>query len=111
MYVCENRLNQNVCESDMDSKIIVLTFYCEICFNFKGIQPAGRRAPSDPRGFACYGHGNILVADLDNDVKHLLKSDGEFVTHILFVISPISQPWGICVDSENSIGSREKYQC
>lgn len=103
MYVCENRLNQNICVSDMDSKIIVLTFSGEFRFNYKGVQPEGKKAPFDPRGIACDEQGNILVADLGNDVIHMLKSNGEFVTHVLSSISPISQPWGICVDSQNRV--------
>lgn len=103
MFVCENRLNQNICVSDMDSKIIVLTFSGEVCFNYKGVPPAGKRQSFDPRGIACDKQGNILVADLGNDVIHLLKSNGEFVTHVLSPISPISQPWGISVDSQNKV--------
>lgn len=61
------------------------------------------RSPFNPRGIACDEQGNILVADVDNDVIHLLKSDGMFVTHVLSSISPISQPWGICVDSQNKV--------
>lgn len=45
----------------------------------------------------------ILVADFGNDVMHFLNSNGKFVTHVLTSISPISQPWGICVDSENRL--------
>lgn len=101
--VCENGINQNICVSDMDRKVIVLTFSGEVHFNYEGVQPTVCRSPFNPRGIACDEQGNILVADLDNDVIHLLKSDGMFVTHILSSISPISQPWGIFVDSQNKV--------
>lgn len=101
--VCENRLNQNICVSDIDCKVIVLTFSGDVRFNYEGVQPTVCRSPFNPRGIACDEQGNILVADVDNDVIHLLKSDGMFVTHVLSSISPISQPWGICVDSQNKV--------
>lgn len=103
LFVCENGLNQNICVSDMDFKVIILTMSGKVIFNYTGDHPAGGRAPFMPRGIACDGRGNILVADVDNDVIHLLKSDGEFVTHILSSISPISQPWGISVDSKDRV--------
>lgn len=103
LFVCENILNQNICVSDIDFKVIFLNLSGEVCFNYKGIQPAGRRTSFEPRGIACDGEGNILVADVGNDVIHLLKSDGEFVTHVLSSISPISQPWGVFVDSKNRV--------
>lgn len=87
----------------MDRKVIVLTFSGEVRFNYEGVQPTVCRSPFNPRGIACDEQGNILVADLDNDVIHLLKSDGMFVTHVLSSISPISQPWGIFVDSQNKV--------
>lgn len=37
--VCENRLNQNICVSDIDCKVIVLTFSGDVRFNYKGVQP------------------------------------------------------------------------
>lgn len=33
----------------------------------------------------------------------MLRSNGEFITYILSSISPVSRPWGICVDSKNRI--------
>lgn len=74
--VCENGMNQNICVSDMERKVIVLTFSGEVRFNYEGVQPTVCRSPFNPRGIACDEQGNILVADLDNDVIHLLKSDG-----------------------------------
>lgn len=103
LNVCENRLNQNICVSDMDSKVVVLTSSGIVRFIYRGVQPTLSRSPFNPRGIACDERGNILVADLNNHVVHLLKGDGVFVTHVLSSISPISQPWGICVDSQNKI--------
>lgn len=101
--VCENRLNQNICVSDRDCKVIVLTSSGDVCFNYPGHQSSLCRSPFNPRGIACDEQGNILVADPDNHVIHLLKSDGNFVLYILSSISPISQPCGICVDSQNRV--------
>lgn len=102
-FVCENRVNQNICVSDYDMKVIVLTSRGYFVFNYTGQQPVIKRTPFSPRGIACDGRGNILVADVGNDLVHMLKSNGEFITHILSSISPVSRPWGICVDSENRI--------
>lgn len=101
--VCENRLNQNICVSDRDCKVIVLTSSGDVRFNYPGHQSSLCRSPFNPRGIACDEQGNILVADPDNHVIHLLKSDGNFVLYILSSISPISQPCGICVDSQNRV--------
>lgn len=87
----------------MDSKVVVLTSSGNVRFIYRGVQPTLSRSPFNPRGIACDERGNILVADLNNHVVHLLKGDGVFVTHVLSSISPISQPWGICVDSQNSV--------
>lgn len=100
LFVCENRINQNICVSDK-FKVVVLTSFGDFCFNYRGVLSAANRAPFNPRGIACDGIGNILVADVGNDVVHLLKSNGAFVTYVLSSISPISQPYGICIDSEN----------
>lgn len=102
-FVCENRVNQNICVSDYDMKVIVLTSRGDFVFNYTGQQPVIKRTPFSPQGIACDGRGNILVADVGNDVVHMLKSNGEFITYILSSISPVSRPWGICVDSENRI--------
>lgn len=74
--VCENRLNQNICVSDRDCKVIVLTSSGDVCFNYPGHQSSLCRSPFNPRGIACDEQGNILVADPDNHVINLLKSDG-----------------------------------
>lgn len=102
-FVCENRVNQNICVSDYDMKVIVLTSRGDFVFNYTGQQPVIKRTPFSPRGIACDGRGNILVADVGNDLVHMLRSNGEFITYILSSISPVSRPWGICVDSENRI--------
>lgn len=101
--VCENRLNQDICVSDIDCKVIVLTSSGVVRFNYPDHQPTLCRLPFNPRGIACDEQGNILVADPDNNVIHLLKSDGKLVLYILSSISPISQPCGICVDSQNKV--------
>lgn len=103
LNICENRLNQNICVSDMVCKVVVLTSSGNVRFSYLGVQPTVSRLPFNPRGIACDKQGNILVADLDNHVIHLLRGDGVFVTHVLSSTSPISQPWGICVDSQNKV--------
>lgn len=107
-FVCENRTNQNICVSDLDKKLIVLTSSGEVRFNYEGVQSARKTSRFDPRGIGCDGQGNILVADVENDAIHLLRSNGEFVTHKLSSVSPISQPWGICVDSQNRVWGVER---
>lgn len=74
-----------------------LFWWGEICFNYKGVLSTGKREPFEPSWITCNRRGNILVADVCNDVIHLLKSNGEFVNHVLTPISQISQPCGICV--------------
>lgn len=103
LNICENRLNQNICVSDMVCKVVVLTSSGNVRFSYLGVQPTVSRLPFNPRGIACDKQGNILVADLDSHVIHLLRGDGVFVTHVLSSTSPISQPWGICVDSQNKV--------
>lgn len=102
-FVCENRVNQNIGVSDYDMKVIVLTSRGDFVFNYTGQQPVIKRTQFSPRRIACDGRGNILVADVGNDIVHMLRSNGEFITYILSSISPVSRPWGICVDSENRI--------
>lgn len=65
-----------------------------------------------PRGIACSGQGHILVADVENDLVHMLQKDGQFITHILSSISPISRPWGICVDAIDRLWlvEEQKYE-
>lgn len=108
LFVCENRTNQNICVSDK-FKVVVLTSFGDFCFNYRGNLSAANRAPFNPRGIACDGRENILVADVGNDVVYLLKSNGAFVTYVLSSISPISQPYDICIDSENIVWVVERY--
>lgn len=63
----------------------------------------------NPRGIACDRRGNILVADVLNDVVHSLKSSGAFVSYVLSSISPISQPYDICIGSEKRVWVVERY--
>ena len=97
-YVCVNETNQNICVSDFKRGIIVLNHLGQLIVNYRGNKIICGK-PFSPRGIACDRLGRILVADTDNDVVHLLESNGEFITYILSSISPISQPWGLCVDS------------
>lgn len=102
-FVCENKTTKDICVSDIDEKVIGLTHFGDVCFKYEGNPSAVCRSPFSPRGIACDGHGNILVADVENDEVHLLNRKGEFVTHVLTSFNHISQPYGICVDSENRV--------
>lgn len=102
-FVCENKTTKDICVSDMDEKVVGLTHFGDVCFKYEGNPSAVCRSPFSPRGIACDGHGNILVADVENDEVHLLNRKGEFVTHVLTCFNHISQPYGICVDSENRV--------
>lgn len=106
-YVCVNEINQNICVSDFEIGIIVLNHSGHFIFNYRGNQIRYGKHFT-PRGIACDELGRILVADTDNDVVHLLESNGEFITYILSSISPISQPWGLCVDSQNRVWVAER---
>lgn len=103
-FVCENRVTDDICVSDLDKKVIVLSSSGVFRFTYTGNQPAIQKSKTfTPRGIACTGKGHILVADVENDLVHMLDSDGQFITHILSSISPIFRPWGICVDNEDRI--------
>lgn len=105
--VCVNEMNQNICVSDFERGIIVLSYMGQFIFNYRGKQiKLGK--PFSARGIACDRLGRILVADTYNDVVHLLENNGEFLTYILSSVSPISQPWGLCVDSQNRVWVAER---
>lgn len=97
-FVCENRVTDDICVSDFDNKVIVLSSSGDFRFSYTGILPAIQKSETfAPRGIACTRQGHILVADVENDLVHMLQSNGQFITHILSSISPIFRPWGICV--------------
>lgn len=51
----------NICVSDMNFKVIVLTSSGDFCLKYNGVQSAANRAPFYPRRIACDGRGNVLV--------------------------------------------------
>lgn len=113
-FVCENRVTYDICVSDFDNKVIVLSSSGVFRFSYTGDQPAIQKSKTfTPRGIACTGKGHILVADVENDLVHMLNSNGQFITHILSSISPIFRPWGICVDAVDIVWlvEEQKYEC
>lgn len=103
-FVCENSVTNDICVSDIKSKVIVLSSSGDFRFSYKGIQTANLKLTTfAPRGIACTGKGHILVADVENDLVHMLQSNGQFITHILSSTSLIFRPWGICVDTVDRI--------
>lgn len=112
-FVCENRKTDDICVSDFDNKVIVLSASGKFRFSYTGNRPAIQKSTTfTPRGISCSGQGHILVADVENDLVHMLQSDGKFITHILSSISSISRPWGICVDAVDRIWlvEEQKYE-
>lgn len=112
-FVCENRDTDDICVSDFDNKVIVLSASGKFRFSYTGNRPAIKKStPFTPRGISCSGQGHILVADVENDLVHMLESDGKFITHILSSISSISRPWEICVDAVDRIWlvEEQKYE-
>lgn len=88
-FVCENRVTRDICVSDFDNKVVVLSSSGEFRFSYQGIWPANQKSTTfTPRGIACTGRGHILVADVEND----LVRNGQFITHILSSTSPIFRP-------------------
>lgn len=73
-------MTDDICVSDFDNKVIVLSSSGDFRFSYTGILPAIQKSETfAPRGIACTRQGHILVADVENDLVHMLQSNGQFI--------------------------------
>ncbi|XP_062603060.1 E3 ubiquitin-protein ligase TRIM71-like [Saccostrea cucullata] len=101
--VCEN-VNEDICVSDFNSKVVVLTKSGNLRFKYDGkVLKQTLKKEFAPRGVATDSLGHILIADKDNNVVHLISQDADFLSYILTENDGISRPYGISVDRHDNL--------
>lgn len=105
-YISENR-NQDICVSDKIARaLVVVNKAGKFRFSYTGHPCSGEEF--DPVGLTTDSHGQILIADIDNKIIHIIDEDGQFLCYI--ANCHLDYPSDLSVDISNNLFVAEYHR-
>ncbi|XP_061165002.1 uncharacterized protein LOC133173955 [Saccostrea echinata] len=100
LYLAENK-NKDICIADCNAyQVVVLNIYGKVRFQYNGLTSKSV-TKFVPRCIGTDSKSQILVADRENHVVHIISKDGQFVS--LIDSCSLSHPCGLAVDDKDRL--------
>lgn len=101
LYLTENR-NKDICIADCNTnQVVVLNVYGKVRFRYNGLIASKSVTKFVPRCIGTDSKSQILVADRENHVIHIISRDGQFVS--LIDSCSLDHPCGLAVDDKDRL--------
>lgn len=101
-YKAENG-NGDICVSDVRT-VVVTDAGGMLRFRYQGNSSDSN---FDPYGICCDSTCNIIVADMKNNIIHLIDKNGDFLYHVIY--EGIRMPRALCIDENDNLYVAEWY--